>query len=62
MSIETFGGRRFLLTLGCGVACSFLLWFGKLTDGSFTAIIMSTVGVYIAANTTQKIKGSQAGT
>ena len=61
MNIETFGGRRFLLTLGCGVACSALLWFEKLTDGSFTAIIMSTVGVYIAANTTQKIKGTPGG-
>lgn len=59
MTLETFGGRRFLLTLGCGVACSVLLWFGKLTDASFTMIIMGTVGAYIAANTTQKIKAPQ---
>lgn len=56
MTIETFGGRRFILTVGCGAMCSFLLWHGKLTDPSFTFIIMGTVGAYVAANTTEKIK------
>lgn len=55
-TIENIGGRRFALTVGCGAVCSVLLWFGKLTDPSFTLIIMGTVGAYIAANTTQKIK------
>jgi hypothetical protein len=56
VNIETLGGRRYTLTLGCGVACSFLLWFAKLSDASFATIILGTVGVYIAGNTYQKVK------
>lgn len=61
MNLQTFGGRRFILTVGCGLVCSVLLWFGKLTDGSFTTIILGTVAVYIAANTTQKHAQIRAG-
>lgn len=57
MNFTQYGGRRFLLTVGCGAVCSVLLWFGKLSDPSFTTIILGTVAVYIAANTTQKVKG-----
>lgn len=60
MNINTFGGRRFLLTVGCGAVTSFLLWHGKLDSGSYTAIIIATVGAYIAANTTQKVKSNAA--
>lgn len=55
--ISGFGGRRFLLALGAGVVCSALLWFGKLDTGSFSAIILGTVGAYIAGATYQKVKG-----
>jgi hypothetical protein len=61
MNLTQYGGRRFLLTVGCGGVCSILLWFGKLSDPSFTTIILGTVAVYIAANTTQKVKGPQPG-
>jgi len=54
MTIQSIGGRRFLLTVGCGAVTSFLLWHGKLDSGSYTAIILGTVGAYIAANTYQK--------
>jgi len=52
--IDELGGRKFVLTLGCAVACTALLWFGKLDSGSFTAIILGTVGLYIGGNVTQK--------
>lgn len=58
MNIQTLGGRRFLLTVGCGIVSSILLWYGKLDTGSYTAIILGTVGAYIAANTVQKVKGT----
>lgn len=64
MNFETVGGRTFLLTVGCGLASSVLLWFGKLDSGSFAAVIGSTVSVYIGANAYQgkKVKdGDQPG-
>jgi hypothetical protein len=57
-SLLALGGRRFLLTLGCGVACTVLVWFGKIGPVTFRDIIIATVGVYIAGNTYQAIKNA----
>jgi len=62
MTFEQYGGRRFLMTLGAGAINAVLLWFGKLTDGGYVAITLGTVAVYIAANTTQKVKGTKGDT
>lgn len=51
--IEWFGGRRFVMTMGCGVACTVLVWFGRITPEVFAAIIIATVAAYITGNTTQ---------
>lgn len=45
--IEFLGGRSFILCVGCAGVCSFLLWHGKLQDGSYLAIILGTVGAYV---------------
>lgn len=54
MNFDRFGGRRFLLTVGAQVLNAALLCVGKLTDASYTAIVLATVAVYIAGNTYQK--------
>lgn len=51
MNIDSLGGRRFLLAVGCGFVCALLLCIDKLSDSSFTMIIMGTVGAYIASDT-----------
>ena len=56
--ISKFGGRRFLLTLGCGLVTSLLCWFGKIDGTVFATVIIATVGTYIAGNTVQKVKGN----
>lgn len=47
------GGRKFFLTVGCGVACTVLVWFAKISDGVFASIILGTVGAYIYGNVKQ---------
>ncbi|MDB5540795.1 MAG: hypothetical protein JWQ89_2522 [Devosia sp.] len=54
MPLDAWGGRRFLLCVGCSAITSMLLWFGKLSDGSYMTIILATVGTYVAGNTYQK--------
>ncbi len=48
MNFERFGGRTFLLTVGCGVSTSVMRWFDKLDNGSWTAVITASVCAYIA--------------
>lgn len=59
MTIQSLGGRRFLLTLGCGMATTLLQYTGKLdpAGANYVLVISGTVGAYILGNTVQKIKG-----
>jgi len=54
MNIDNYGGRRFLLTLGCGVASTILVWFCKISGGEYVTIVSLTVAAYITGNVTQK--------
>lgn len=56
MNIIIPGGRKFFLTLGCGVTCTLLCWFAKISDQVFATIILGTVGAYITGNVWQHKK------
>lgn len=58
MNFTTFGGRRFLLTLGCGMATTLLQLLGKLdpAGSTYALVVVGTVGAYITGNTVQKVK------
>ena len=56
MNITSLGGRRFLMTMGCGMACTVLVWFTKIDGSIFRDIVIATVAAYIAGNTIQKVK------
>lgn len=56
MNIENYGGRRFVMTMGCGIVSTFLLWFGKISGSEYVTLITLTVVPYIGFNTQQKIQ------
>lgn len=58
---NALGGRRFLLTLGCGIACTGLVALGNISDTTFRDIIIATVAAYITGNTAQKISSRNSG-
>ena len=60
MSLDALGGRRFILAMVTLFVCAFLLGFKLLADGSFTAIILATIGAYIGAGTFQHHSQIQA--
>ena len=55
MNLNNYGGRRFLMTMGCGVVSTWLLWFGKISGNEYVTLITLTVVPYIGFNTQQKI-------
>ena len=57
--ITKLGGRRFLLTCGCGIATSVLCWFAKIDGAIYMGVIVATVGAYIGGNTYQKVSGGK---
>lgn len=54
--LQNFGGRRFVMTMGCGIACTALLWFGKMDGPIFRDVIIATVAAYIAGNSWESVK------
>lgn len=58
--ITKLGGRRFLLTFGCSLVSTILVWNDKLSGGEFVAIISLTAAAYIAGNTIQKSQEGRA--
>ena len=59
--MRDLGGRRFLLTVGCGVVTSALCWFGKISGEVYAAVIIATVAAYITGNTSQKLGARSRG-
>jgi len=55
-AIENWGGRRFIMVMGCAIVSTVLVWNGKITDVVFRDIIGFTVAAYITGNVAQKIK------
>ena len=60
MNFDSIGGRRFLMAMGAGIACTVLVWFGKIDGNIFRDVVIATVAAYIVGNTWQKKIESQA--
>lgn len=46
--------RKFILALLSLLSATLLCAFDKIADGVYSAVVIATVGAYLAANVTQK--------
>jgi hypothetical protein len=46
--------RKFLIALLTLMSASLLCWYGHIADGVYSAVVIATVGAYIAGNVFQK--------
>ena len=56
MTLDTFGGRRFLMAMGAGIATTVLQFFGKLdpAGSTYALVVIGTVGAYVTGNVAQR--------
>lgn len=54
MATSRYASRKFLLALLTLISSSALVYLGKIDDGVYSAVVIATVGAYLAANVAQK--------
>jgi len=52
--VTAVGGRKFLASVLSIVSATALCWTGHIADGVYSAVMIATVGAYIAGNVAQK--------
>ena len=52
--IESYGGRKFILSMTVVVLGTFLIWFGKIDPEVYKYLTLVTASAYITGNVTQK--------
>ncbi len=57
-SIDSLGGKRFVLTIVTMITTSMLNFVGKVDGATYAAVIIAIVAAFIAGDTTQNIKMS----
>lgn len=50
-----YASRKFLLCCASLVSATALVWLGHISDGVYSAVVIATVGAYVAANVGQKM-------
>lgn len=58
---DNVGGRRYMMCMGACIACTALLWFGKLDPKNFADIIIWVTGIYVTGNVAQRASSGLPG-
>lgn len=56
MTLDSIGGRRFVLTMVSGAGTWLLCLVGTIDGGVYSVVTIATVAAYIGGNTAQKIR------
>lgn len=59
MDWAKYMGTKFITTMGCGIATTWLCYMDKIDGTIYAAVTIATVGAFIAGNVTQSIKESK---
>lgn len=52
--MTAYTSRKFITALLALGSSSVLCWYGRVSDGVYSAVVIATVGSYLAANVAQK--------
>lgn len=50
-----YASRKFILACASLISATALVWFGHVSDGVYSAVVIATVGAYVTANVGQKV-------
>lgn len=53
-ALAKFSSRKFILAMTAVLPSTFLVWFAKISDGVYSAVMLATLGAYLTANVMQK--------
>ena len=54
MNFDTYGGRRFMLTVSTQISVTALVWCAKVSGEVYSVVTLATVAAYIAGNVAQR--------
>lgn len=52
--MSRYASRKFMLASLSLASCHYLVFAGHISDGVYSAVVIATVGAYLAANVVQK--------
>lgn len=55
-----YASRKFLLAAATLASATGLVWFGHISDGVYSAVVIASVGAYLTANVGQKMVEQRA--
>jgi len=56
MNVETFGGRKFLISLSIIIFTFLLILFNRIAPPDYLKIVLTVIGIYTGLNVYQKQK------
>jgi hypothetical protein len=51
--------RKFIAAMSSLASAHFLVWFGHIADGVYSAVVIATIAAYITGNVAQKVVSKQ---